>query len=150
MDRSAAPNATMTKFGFPETVVADYDAWTVQLRPKQVTFGSLVLVCKARAKAFHEIGAAAFGELERATTDIERVLAKLVGYERVNYLMLMMVDPDVHFHVIPRYSQPRSFAGKTFADAGWPGPPDLKTGIDTDATLRAELVAALRTEWTRR
>jgi diadenosine tetraphosphate (Ap4A) HIT family hydrolase len=147
MDRSAAPNATMTKFGFPETVVANYDTWTVQLRPKQVTLGSLVLVCKAPAKAFHQIGAAAFAELERATTDIERVLGKLVRYERINYLMLMMVDPDVHFHVIPRYSQPRSFAAAEFVDAGWPGPPDLKTGIDAGETLRADLLIALRTEW---
>jgi diadenosine tetraphosphate (Ap4A) HIT family hydrolase len=150
MGRSDTPNATMTKFGFPETVVADYAAWTVQLRPKQVTFGSLVLVCKAPATAFHQIGAAAFAELERVTTDIERVLTKLVGYERINYLMLMMVDPDVHFHVIPRYSQPRAFSGSKFVDAGWPGPPDLKTGIDTDAALRAELVSVLRTEWTKR
>jgi len=137
----------MTKFGFPETVVADYDVWTVQLRPKQVTLGSLVLVCKAPAKAFHQIGAAAFAELERATTDIERVLGKLVRYERINYLMLMMVDPDVHFHVIPRYSQPRSFAAAEFVDAGWPGPPDLKTGVDAGETLRADLLAALRTQW---
>jgi diadenosine tetraphosphate (Ap4A) HIT family hydrolase len=147
MDRSPAPNATMTKFGFPETVVADYDSWTLQLRPKQVTLGSLVLVCKAPVRAFHEIGAAAFAELERVTTDIERVLTTLVRYERINYLMLMMVDPDVHFHVIPRYSQARSFAGAEFVDAGWPGPPDLKTGIDAEDILRAELLTALRTEW---
>lgn len=147
MDRSPAPNATMTKFGFPETVVADYVSWTLQLRPKQVTLGSLVLVCKAPVRAFHEIGAAAFAELERVTTDIERVLTTLVRYERINYLMLMMVDPDVHFHVIPRYSQARSFAGAEFVDAGWPGPPDLKTGIDAEDILRAELLTALRTEW---
>jgi diadenosine tetraphosphate (Ap4A) HIT family hydrolase len=150
MPASAAPNATMVKFGFPDTVVADYEAWTVQLRPRQVTLGALVLVCKAPAKAFHAIGATAFAELERTTSDIERVLANIVGYERINYLMLMMVDPDVHFHVIPRYSQPRAFAGSSFVDAGWPGPPDLKTGIDADATLRTELVSALRTEWAKR
>ena len=147
MDRIPLPNATMTKFGYPETVVADYDAWTVQLRPKQVTLGSLVLICKAPVRAFHEIGTAAFSELERATTDVERVLGELVRYERINYLMLMMVDPDVHFHVIPRYSQTRSFAGAEFVDAGWPGPPDLKTGVDAGETLRAALLTALRTEW---
>jgi len=147
MERSAAPNATMTKFGFPETVVADYDAWTVQLRPKQVTLGSLVLVCKSPAKSFHAIGADAFTELEQITSDIERVLAELFAYERINYLMLMMVDPDVHFHVIPRYSRSRSFAGIDFPDAGWPGPPDLKSGIDADARLRSELVSALQEAW---
>ena len=32
--------------------------------------------------------------------------------------MLMMVDPHVHFHVIPRYSESREWAGMTLADQG--------------------------------
>ena len=43
--------------------------------------------------------------------------------------MLMMVDPNVHFHVIPRYSEPRSWNGIEFPDAGWPGPPELGSAI---------------------
>jgi diadenosine tetraphosphate (Ap4A) HIT family hydrolase len=147
MHRETSPNTTMTKFGFPATVVADYESWTVQLRPKQITLGSLILLSKTPARAFHQIGGSAFAELERVTTDIERTLASFVGYERINYLMLMMIDPDVHFHVIPRYEQPRSFSGATFADTGWPGPPDLKSGVDASESLRTALVAALRTAW---
>jgi diadenosine tetraphosphate (Ap4A) HIT family hydrolase len=43
--------------------------------------------------------------------------------------MLMMVDPNVHFHVIPRYSGTRRFDGIEFPDAGWPGPPQLGSAI---------------------
>ena len=32
----------------------------------------------------------------------------------------MMVDPEVHFHVIPRYSKPVEFAGEVFVDPDWP------------------------------
>src|SRR3546814_11258735 len=39
--------------------------------------------------------------------------------------MLMMLDPHVHFHVFPRYEGERSAQATTFADASWPGPPDL-------------------------
>jgi diadenosine tetraphosphate (Ap4A) HIT family hydrolase len=46
--------------------------------------------------------------------------------------MLMMVDPNVHFHVIPRYSEPRSWGGIDFPDAGWPGPPR----VDLDRAMR--------------
>ena len=46
-----------------------------------------------------------------------------------NYLMLMMVDPYVHFHVLPRYREPQEFRAVTFADKGWPGTPDLASGI---------------------
>jgi diadenosine tetraphosphate (Ap4A) HIT family hydrolase len=142
-------NATMKKFAFPETVVADYSHWSVQLRPKQVTLGALVVICKSAATEFHRIGAAAFSELEIVTADVESALKDFSRYERINWLMLMMVDPDVHFHVLPRYSAPRDFAVVAFPDAGWPGPPDLKSGVDADTSTRAEIVAALKSIWKR-
>ncbi len=43
--------------------------------------------------------------------------------------MLMMVDPNVHFHVIPRYPAAAQWSGVAFADAGWPGPPQLGTAV---------------------
>jgi diadenosine tetraphosphate (Ap4A) HIT family hydrolase len=62
--------------------------------------------------------------------------------------MLMMVDPTVHFHVIPRYSEPRDWGGLQFADAGWPGPPALGSGVHLDdrqiADLARELTAQFR------
>src|SRR3546814_21135484 len=39
--------------------------------------------------------------------------------------MLMMGDPHVHFHVFPRYEGERTARAMTFADASWPGPPEL-------------------------
>ena len=42
-------NATMTKFGYPDSVVRDYPLWSVQLRPAQATLGALVFVCKEPA-----------------------------------------------------------------------------------------------------
>ena len=147
MNAASNANATMTKFGYPHSVVAEYSQWVVQLRPRQVTLGALVLICKAEARAFHEIGGAAFRELERVTTDIEATLTKLVAYERINYLMLMMVDPDVHFHVIPRYSGTRRLDAIELADPAWPGPPDLKGGLDVDGALRNALVTLLRDAW---
>ena len=38
-----AMNVTMQKFGYPDTLIAEYDHWVVLLRPSQVTLGSLVL-----------------------------------------------------------------------------------------------------------
>ena len=45
--------------------------------------------------------------------------------DKLNYLMLMMVDPDVHFHVLPRYAVEREFGGVRFTDPGWPKVPNL-------------------------
>ena len=58
-----AANSTIAKFGYPGSLLADYQHWVVLLRPQQVTLGALVLACKSEALAFSDIGAAAFAEL---------------------------------------------------------------------------------------
>jgi len=70
-----------------------------------------------------------------ARREDQAALAKAVDYGKINYLMLMMVDPHVHFHVIPRYEGSRSAAGLTIRDAGWPGQPDLGSAIKLDSEL---------------
>lgn len=136
-------NPTIAKFGFPETLLKEFDHWLVLVRPAQVTLGSLVLAAKSDAKAYSDLSPDAFANQADATSFIESVLARFVSYERINYLMLMMVDPEVHFHVIPRYSIPRSWRGVEFADAGWPGPPRLDAAVKLEAGKLAELVADL-------
>ena len=58
-----------------------------------------------------------------------------------------MLDPHVHFHVLPRYAEARSFAGADFADAGWPAAPNLKAVNEMTEDQRAELLAHLRERW---
>lgn len=128
-------NATIEKFGWPATLIAEFTHWVVLLRPAQPTLGSLVLAAKSDATAFGDLPAEAHAELKTVTTAIEAALGKAVDYARINYLMLMMVDPHVHFHVIPRYEGERSAAGVTVADAGWPGQPDLGAAVKLDSEL---------------
>ena len=64
---------------------------------------------------------------------IERGLREFCAFEKINYLMLMMVDREVHFHVIPRYSETRTFEGMDFPDRGWPKAPDLGSAIEPSA-----------------
>ena len=100
-------NPTIVKFGYPATLLRELDHWVILLRPAQVTLGSLVLAAKSEATAYGALPREAFAEQADAVAAIERALADFTRYERINYLMLMMVDPNVHFHVIPRYSEPR-------------------------------------------
>ena len=67
-------NATEAKFGDPVTRIAQTDCWTVLLRPKQPTFGSLVLVCREPVQAFSEVSARAFADLQGVIARIEAVL----------------------------------------------------------------------------
>jgi len=122
-------NETIEKFGHPATLIAEYDHWVVLLRPAQPTLGALVLAAKSDATAFGDLPAEAHAELKIVTAAIEAALSEAVGYAKINYLMLMMVDPHVHFHVLPRYDGERSGAGLTVADAGWPAQPNLGQAV---------------------
>ena len=137
----------MTRFGYPDTLVRGYSHWAVLLRPAQATLGSLVLACNEPATAFSEISADAAGELHTAVQAIERTLTAIWPCKRMNYLMLMMVDPHVHFHVIPRYEEDQQFEGQTFRDAGWPKLPDLGSAVTLEPAQRDSLVAYLRDHW---
>jgi diadenosine tetraphosphate (Ap4A) HIT family hydrolase len=140
-------NATALNFGYPSSLVAETAHWLVLVRPKQPTFGSLILVCKEDARAFSDLSPAAFADLRGAVGGIERLLSKVVSYAKINYLMLMMVDPDVHFHVLPRYDGVREHGGQTFRDAGWPGPPALGEAVELSAETLSALASAWRREW---
>ena len=139
-------NVTFTKFNGPDTLVADYAHWCVLARPKQVTLGALVLLSNSAHEAFSALPDAAFQELASVTRDIETALAGFVAPEKMNYLMLMMVDPHVHFHVIPRYHDLRVFASVEFPDSGWPGPPDLGSGVGDEGVV-ASVRDGLRALW---
>jgi diadenosine tetraphosphate (Ap4A) HIT family hydrolase len=141
-------NPTALAFGYPASKVAETDYWLVLVRPKQPTFGSLVLVCKEAAQAFSEVSPAAFADLQQAVAGIERLLKAEIDYEKINYLMLMMVDKDVHFHVLPRYSGAREYEGVSFPDAGWPAAPALGSAIELSPDAVARLATHFAKAWT--
>jgi diadenosine tetraphosphate (Ap4A) HIT family hydrolase len=140
-------NETITRFGHPDTLIAEYEYWVVLLRPAQPTLGSLVLAAKGDATAFSDLAPPAYQELGTAIADIEDALASAVRYEKINYLMLMMADPNVHFHVIPRYAGERQAAGLSIADTGWPKMPVLGDAVELDPAQIEALVEWLRSEW---
>ena len=140
-------NETIRKFGYPATLIADYAHWVVLLRPAQPTLGSLILAAKSEVTAFSELKPKAFTELGRITSAIEKVLKNAVAPAKINYLMLMMVDPHVHFHVVPRYEGGRGYDGIDVTDAGWPKLPSLgEARTLTDEEIE-KLIGWLRGWW---
>ena len=137
-------NPTVEKFGWPRTLVREFEHWLVLARPAQPTLGSLVLAAKSPAQAFSELPPAAHAELAEVSAAIEKGLRKAVDYAKINYLMLMMVDHEVHFHVIPRYVGQREWQGRSFVDAGWPKVPDLGTALALEGDDLDALTAWLK------
>ena len=141
------PVATLKKFKYPESLVKTYQHWHVLLRPAQPTLGSLLLICKESVTKYSEVSVAAMIEKHRIITDIESVLSKRFDYSKINYLMLMMVDPAVHFHVIPRYEHAVEFCDRTFEDKFWPSAADLSYDLTLGEIYQTELLKTLRNDF---
>ncbi|MEK9194587.1 MAG: HIT family protein, partial [Patescibacteria group bacterium] len=118
--------------------------WYLMLRLKQVTLGSLVLFCKDNVHAFSKISDSSFEEFPKVIKEIETNLKKAFNYDKINYQMLMMVDPEVHFHIFPRYSEDKNFEGFVFKDFGWPDVPSLKELNNVDDDVFDKLLKKLR------
>lgn len=113
-------------FHVSKLLIKEYNNWYLVLRKDQVTLGSLVLIEKNFENDYSSLPSKSFQELEVIVKDLELVLKSLFQYDKINYLMLMMVDPEVHYHIIPRYSKIKEWNSLKFYDFGWPKTPNLK------------------------
>ena len=147
MPEAASLNPTQIRFEYPDLLVKDFPNWCVMLRRHQVTLGAMVLIAKSHATTWPDIGEEAFTELAQVTSAIERMLRTTFAHDKINYLMLMMNDPNAHFHVLPRYGRTLAFEGMDFEDAGWPKTPELGIGPKLDDDMAAKLIAHLKASW---
>lgn len=140
-------HTTLKKFNHPETLVKEYDNWWLLCRLKQVTLGSLILICKDEVEAFSKISEKSFAEFPKIIQEIEFKLKTVFNYDKINYLMLMMYDPEVHFHIFPRYSIDKEFESVVFKDFGWPDAPSLKEINEVNNKTLAKLTEKIRSEF---
>ncbi|MCU0262048.1 MAG: hypothetical protein MUF09_00020 [Candidatus Nanopelagicales bacterium] len=136
------------KFRVTELQVARTDHWTWSVRPVQTTLGAGILSLNRFATSFGDLSEQEAGDLAGIVSALEAALQGFAAPGRMNYLMLMMVDAHVHFHVLPRYAEVRLQAGQEWTDRAWPGPPSLGEdanvgGSETLLVIRDSLRALL-------
>ena len=129
------------KFQVDELLVLRTTAWSWSVRPAQATLGAGILSLNRYAARFSDVTAAEMADLAALLTKLEQALQSAFAYEAINYLMLMMVDKHVHFHVIPRYPAGRRFAGLEWPESGWPAMPVL---ADQQHRERVDVLALIR------
>lgn len=140
-------NQTAVRFGYPDTLIREFEHWLVLLREPQATLGSLILCARSEATEFSALPREAFAEMDTVIGEIEHALKAAFAYDKINYMMLMMVDPNVHFHVIPRYASAVSACGLTIHDPGWPALPQLGEARDVTPIERDMLRAHISKFW---
>lgn len=133
------------KFRVSELTIATTDHWTWSVRPVHSTLGAGILSLNRFCTSFSEINENEGADLARITRVIESKLAGFSDPDKMNYVMLMMVDDHLHFHVLPRYASPRDFSGMVWEDSGWPGPPGMADYSDRQTSpVLIEIRDALR------
>jgi len=113
------------KFRVEELLVVNAGSWSWSVRPAQPTLGSGILSLNRYALHLSDVTAEEMQELAGLISTLENAIRSTFGYNIMNYLMLMMVDHHVHYHVIPRYDGARQFSGLEWVDTGWPALPAL-------------------------
>jgi diadenosine tetraphosphate (Ap4A) HIT family hydrolase len=129
------------KFRLDELTVHESEDWTLSVRPAQPVLGALVLSSRHLALDLSQVPSTSGDGLLDHLGRAERAAQARFGAVRCNVLCLMMQDPLVHFHLLPRYGEPPTFAGHEWPDSGWPGPPNL---ADSQALGDDELREILR------
>ena len=131
-------------FDYENLLIKEYNHWYLLLRKKQVTLGSVILIEKDFKKNYGKISLKSHMEFGLIAKNIEYALKSLFCYNKINYLMLMMVDPEVHYHVLPRYSKNVIFNKIKFIDTGWPGLPDLNFANDFKKDTEIKLINSIK------
>jgi len=113
------------KFMVNELLIAETVHWNWSVRPLHCTLGSGVISLKRPAQAMSELTTEEGADYINLIKIIEYTLKTAFCAEKMNYIMLMMVDLQVHCHAIPRYSGDVEFQGQTYKDQWWLKPPAL-------------------------
>jgi len=113
------------KFKVEELTILKNDSWTWSVRPGQPTLGSGILSLNRYALEMSEVSEKEMKDLGDLIQTLEKTVKMTFNHNIMNYLMLMMVDHHVHYHVIPRYDSEREFEGLKWNDNGWPALPKL-------------------------
>ena len=111
------------KFRVHDLEIESTEHWIWSVRPVHSTLGSGVLSLRRFCESFGDITSAEATDLQRIVSVIESKLNRFEPNQKMNYVMLMMVDAHLHFHVLPRYSSAVERFGRVWNDEGWPGPP---------------------------
>jgi diadenosine tetraphosphate (Ap4A) HIT family hydrolase len=121
----------------------DSQGWTLSVRPGQITLGAMVISSSRGRLDFQDLDGDEAVGLSGAFALTERLAKDVFGAVRINLACLMMKDPIVHFHVVPRYDRPVERYGRTWEDADWPGPPTFPK-VDTPAETLHALASDLK------
>ena len=103
-------------FGEGNNLIKEYRYWKLLVSNRARTLGNSVAILKRHAERFSDLTDEEMLDFAALVRETEAALKKAFGYDKINWVMLMMKDRHLHLHIFPRYKEPRDFAGIRWED----------------------------------
>lgn len=129
----------------PGTVIDVGGSWAHVLNRNQSLLGKVMLVLARDCDDVRLLRSSESADLRREITRVTSALDSLFMPDHHNFSFLMNVDPSVHLHVIPRYTEPRRWADLVFDDPQFGSAAASDVRVLPQAVL-AQLAEAIRSE----
>lgn len=139
MDKTLARGAFAEKFRLKDMLLTQCGGWDLSLRPDQLTLGAMVLSIRSGAMNLADLTAQDSVDMGDGFGVAERLVRAQYGAVRINILCLMMQDPIVHFHILPRYDTDQTRHGTHWQDKDWPGAPQIGPAPTAEPVLQGVL-----------
>lgn len=138
----------------PKHVILRTDNWVLTLGTNQYYLGRAFLSVLKHRPSLESLSNEEWTDFIGIVKKIEKVYKKAFGADLVNWSCLMNnayqnnpPDPHVHWHVVPRYSQVKNFAGDTFTDGRYGhSSRDNEYIKEVSAKIMEEITQQLRSE----
>jgi len=106
---------------YEQLKIKSYKYWDLYLHENQCYLGRTFVQLKEEdgVDDFLSIEGEVRDEFFLIGEEVKAALKTLFQPDKMNYAALSNTSPVIHVHIIPRYKDPREFAGVTFKDTRW-------------------------------
>lgn len=141
------PNCEFCQGEFDKDVVKNYSHWQVQLFEDQYYLGRSLVKLKRHVEDLSDLRQEERNEFfEKVLPELEQALDNLFSPDLYNQATLGNDCKHFHFHIVPRYSSPRTFEGEEFVDEAWRNHYALKSGKDISQEVFSNIESRLEDE----
>lgn len=119
----------MSKFKPDTRCIKEFKYWIVCVRAKARTLGDAVILLKRETPALAGMLPEEGEEFPEVVKWYEETCSKKFGAVKFNYVIMMMSDFFVHYHVFPRYDKDVSMFDMEWKDLEWPRAINFQEGI---------------------
>ncbi|MDB4984344.1 MAG: histidine triad protein [Patescibacteria group bacterium] len=133
--------------------ILETNYWILKLADNQAYLGYSILILKSRKPSLAELSEEESNELFRIVKAFEISATKTLSATLFNWTCLMNAsykqkpyDPEVHFHVRPRYDHEVEIAGEIFTDPNFAHHYDRKIEKEITPPIADTIISKIKSE----